>query len=58
MKCIYTNAHSMGNKHEELEAIEQQKNYDMVALMETWWMIHWTTINCSEQTGEEEDVVE
>lgn len=36
MKCIYTNAHSMGNKHEELEAIEQQKNHDMVALMETW----------------------
>ncbi|KAK4811169.1 hypothetical protein QYF61_019800 [Mycteria americana] len=27
----------MGNKQEELEAIVHQENYDMVAIMETWW---------------------
>ena len=27
----------MGNKQEELEAIVQQANYDLVAIMETWW---------------------
>ena len=32
LKCIYTNAHSMGNKQEELEAIVQQANYDLVAM--------------------------
>ncbi|PKU41683.1 mitochondrial fission process protein 1 [Limosa lapponica baueri] len=37
LKCIYTNARSMGNKQEELEAIVQQKNYDIVAITETWW---------------------
>ena len=31
LKCIYTNAHSMGNKQEELEAIVWQANYDLVA---------------------------
>ncbi|KAK4831611.1 hypothetical protein QYF61_018371 [Mycteria americana] len=37
LKCLYTNARSMGNKQEELEAIVHQENYDMVAIMETWW---------------------
>lgn len=36
LKCIYTNAHSMGCKQEELEAIVQQENYDLVATTETW----------------------
>ena len=35
LKCIYSNAHSMGNKQEELEANVQQANYDLVAI--TWW---------------------
>jgi len=35
LKCIYTNAHSMGNKQEELEAIVQQDNYGLVAHAET-----------------------
>ena len=35
LKCIYTNARSMGNKQEELEAIVQRENYDIVAIMET-----------------------
>ncbi|KAK4820687.1 hypothetical protein QYF61_003607 [Mycteria americana] len=37
LKCLYTNACSMGNKQEELEAIVHQENYDMVAITETWW---------------------
>jgi len=37
LKCIYTNARSMGNKQEELEAIVQQDSYDLVAITETWW---------------------
>ncbi|KAK4827657.1 hypothetical protein QYF61_020429 [Mycteria americana] len=37
LKCIYTNARSMGNKQEELEAIVQQENYGIVAIMKTWW---------------------
>ncbi|PKU40561.1 adaptin ear-binding coat-associated protein 1 [Limosa lapponica baueri] len=37
LKCIYTNARSMGNKQEELEAIVQPENYDTVAITETWW---------------------
>ncbi|KAK4830603.1 hypothetical protein QYF61_012029 [Mycteria americana] len=37
LKCLYTNARSMGNKKEELEAIVYQENYDMVAITETWW---------------------
>ena len=37
LKCIYTNARSMGNKQEELEVTVQQANYDLVAITETWW---------------------
>lgn len=33
--CIYTNAHSMGNKQEELEAIVQLENCDIAAITET-----------------------
>jgi len=37
IKCVYTNACSMGNKQEELEAIVQQDSYDVVAITEMWW---------------------
>ncbi|KAK4816220.1 hypothetical protein QYF61_013458 [Mycteria americana] len=37
LKCIYTNARSMGNKQEELEAIVQQDSYDLVTITEMWW---------------------
>ena len=37
LKCVFTNACSMGNKQEELEAIVQQANYDLVAITKTWW---------------------
>ncbi|RMC10100.1 hypothetical protein DUI87_12898 [Hirundo rustica rustica] len=37
LKCVYTNAHSIGNKQEELEAMVQQQSYDVVTITETWW---------------------
>ena len=37
LKCVYTNACSMGNKQEELEATVRQASYDLVAITETWW---------------------
>lgn len=37
LKCIYTNARSMGKKQEDLEAIVRQANYDLVAMTEMWW---------------------
>jgi len=37
LKCIYTNARSMGTKQEELGAIVQQDSYDLVAITEMWW---------------------
>jgi len=37
LKCIYTNARSMGNKQEELETIAQQDSYDLVTITESWW---------------------
>ncbi|PKU47346.1 adaptin ear-binding coat-associated protein 1 [Limosa lapponica baueri] len=37
LKCIYTNACSMGNKQDELEAIVQQDSCDVVAITEMWW---------------------
>ena len=45
LKCIYTNAHSMGNKQEELEAIARQGNYNVVTITETWWddSHNWST---------------
>ncbi|RMC06743.1 hypothetical protein DUI87_16189 [Hirundo rustica rustica] len=37
LKRMYTNARSVGNKQEELEAMVQQKSCDGVAIKETWW---------------------
>ena len=37
LKCLYTNAYSMGNKQEELEATVLLESYDLVAITETWW---------------------
>ena len=37
MKCLYVNAHSMGNKQEELEATVLLESYDLIAITETWW---------------------
>lgn len=37
LKCFYTNAHSMGNKQEELETMVQLENYYLIAIPETCW---------------------
>ena len=37
MKCLYTNALSMGNKQEKLEAKVLLESYDLIAITETWW---------------------
>lgn len=37
LKCINTNAHSMGNKQEDLEAMVQPENNDVVSIRETLW---------------------
>ncbi|KAK4816205.1 hypothetical protein QYF61_012670 [Mycteria americana] len=36
LKCLYTNARSMGNKQRELEATMLQESYDLVVITETW----------------------
>ena len=37
LRCLYTNAHSMGNKQEEVGATVWFESYDIVTIMETWW---------------------
>ena len=37
LKCLYTNAHSMRNKQDELEALVSSQNYDIIGISETWW---------------------
>lgn len=37
LKCLYTNARSMGNKQEELEATVPLENYDLIVITEMWW---------------------
>ncbi|KAM7077755.1 LOW QUALITY PROTEIN: tetratricopeptide repeat protein 33-like [Ciconia maguari] len=37
LKCLYTNACSMRNKQEELEALAQSQSYDIIGISETWW---------------------
>ena len=37
MRCLYTNAQSMGNKQDELELLVQQSKYDLMGITETWW---------------------
>jgi len=59
LKCLYINAHSMGNKQEELEATMLLESYNLVAITETWWdKTHdWNAAidgyGCSEETGKE-----
>ena len=36
-KGLYTNACSIGNKQEKLEAPVLLESYDLIALTETWW---------------------
>jgi len=36
LKCLYTNARSMGNKQEEMEICVQSQGHDLTAITETW----------------------
>jgi len=36
LKCLYTNAYSLGNKQEELEATVLLENHDIVVVTKTW----------------------
>ena len=46
LKCLYTNAHSMGNKQEELETVVQLEKYNLIAVTETRWddSRNWNTM--------------
>lgn len=37
LKCVYTNTHSTGSTHEELEATAQLEWYNLITIIETWW---------------------
>ncbi|CAM5172065.1 unnamed protein product [Eretmochelys imbricata] len=37
LKCLYTNAQSLGNKQGELEVLVMSRNYDVIGITETWW---------------------
>lgn len=37
LKCLYTNATSLGNKFEELELITKVENIDLIFITETWF---------------------
>lgn len=34
---MYTNAHSLGSKHEELELHSQTESYDIIGITGRWW---------------------
>ena len=37
LKCLYTNAHSMGHKQGELEICVWSQGHDLIAVTQTWW---------------------
>lgn len=37
LKYLYTNAHSLENKQEELEVGVKLQDYDLIGIMEMWW---------------------
>ena len=59
LKCLYNNAHSLGNKQEELEATVLLENHNTVASLKPGEMIPTTGVwllmatSCSEGTGKE-----
>ena len=36
LRCLYTNAQSMGNKQEELEVLIKERDCDLIGIRETW----------------------
>ena len=37
LKCLYANAHSTGNKQEELEVCAHLQGCDIIIITVTWW---------------------
>jgi len=37
LKCLYTNACSLGNKQDELETTVLLENHDIIVITEIWW---------------------
>ena len=37
LRCLHTNAQSMGNQQEELEVRIKERDYDLIGITETWW---------------------
>lgn len=37
LKCLYSNAHTMRNKQDELKALASSQSYDVIGTSETWW---------------------
>ena len=46
LKCLYTNASSVGNKREELETVVHLENLDLIAITEIQWddLHNWNTM--------------
>lgn len=40
LKCLYTNAHIMKNKHKELEVFVCLQSCDIIGISETRWNVH------------------
>lgn len=53
LKCLYTNAHSFGNR-QKLEASVHLENYDLITITETWWDTNH--IECTQDYGTQQDV--
>lgn len=57
LKCIYTNAYSLGNKQEELEAMAHQETGIEIANTEMLWMalktgaLQWMVVSSLEEIG-------
>ena len=49
LKCLNANAHSMGNKQEDLETCARLQGYDFTGTAETWWdgSYDWSDWLCS-----------
>ena len=37
LKCLYTNASSVGNKQDELDSCARSQGQDLIAVTEMWW---------------------
>ena len=57
LKCLYTNARSMRNEQDELEALISSQSYDVIGISETSWN-DWRATGCSGGIGRAGEVEE